>query len=88
MTETIVRIPVGLAREAWRPLLELADEPVPLRGNLHRGVLHGVREAGTGRPRAAVLVIHLDDGAAELRAVAVAEDQQGRGLGSWIVGAV
>ncbi len=42
----------------------------------------------SGSPRAAVLVIDRDDGTAELRAVAVAESAQGRGVGSEVVGEV
>lgn len=88
MSEPIIEVERGPAREAWVEILELADEPEPLSGYLQQGVLYGVLEAGTGRPRAAVLVIDLDDGAAELRAVAVAEADQGRGLGSWVVAGV
>jgi ribosomal protein S18 acetylase RimI-like enzyme len=47
--------------------------------------LYGVLEPTTGEPRAAALVIDRPDGAAELRAVAVAEPEQGSGFGSWLV---
>jgi len=83
----LVTIAPGTAREAWVPLLELADEPEPLRAYLHDGELFGVVD-GDGRPRAAVLVIRDAPGEAELRAVAVAEAEQGRGLGTAIVDAV
>jgi len=75
-------------REAWAPLLELADEPIPLRAYLRAGMLFGVRDEATGRPRAAILVLEADHSTAELRAVAVAEQDQGSGLGSWLVGQV
>lgn len=78
-------IDAGADRDAWIPLLELADEPVPLRAYLRDGTLYGIQAEGTGRPRAAILVIDLDGGTAEMRAVAVAEADQGSGLGSWIV---
>jgi ribosomal protein S18 acetylase RimI-like enzyme len=66
-------------------LLELADEPAPLRAYLDDGTLYGVVDESTGSPRAAVLVIDVGDDLAELRAVAVAEGEQGTGLGSRLV---
>jgi len=81
----VVIVEPGSARDHWRELLELADEPEPLRAYLHDGVLYGVADAETQRPRAAILVIDLGDGSAELRAVAVAEAEQGCGLGSSLV---
>jgi ribosomal protein S18 acetylase RimI-like enzyme len=80
----VVTIEAGPAREAWVPLLELADEPVPLRAYLQEGTLHGIVDE-TGAPLAAVLVIDLDDTSAELRAVAVAEAAQGAGVGAAVV---
>jgi GNAT superfamily N-acetyltransferase len=80
----LLPIPPGAARERWVALLELADEPVPLRRYLQQGVLHGVEDEDR-TPIAAVLAIDLADDVAELRAVAVAEPHQGRGLGTWIV---
>ena len=81
----LVSVEPGDSRVEWVSLLELADEPVPLRGYLDEGALFGVRDERTRRPAAAVLVIDVDEKAAELRAVAVAEGEQGRGLGTWIV---
>jgi ribosomal protein S18 acetylase RimI-like enzyme len=78
-----VTVESGPDRQAWVPLLELADEPVPLARYLDDGTLYGL--TGDGGPRAAVLVIMLDDARAELRAVAVAETEQGKGLGTEIV---
>ena len=86
--EAIVEIDPGRAREAWIELLELADEPAPLRRYLDDGTLFGVVDGASGRPRAAVLTIDEADGSTELRAVAVAESEQGRGLGSWLVAEV
>ena len=80
----LLTIPRGPARERWVPLLELADEPIPIRGYLHQGTLHAIEDEH-GEPRAAVLEIELSKDGAELRTVAVAELQQGRGIGSWIV---
>ncbi len=75
------------AREAWVPLLELADEPAPLRAYLDDGELYGA-VADDGSPRAAVLVIDEGPGLAELRAVAVAGAEQGKGVGTALVAAV
>jgi len=84
----LITVEPGAAREAWIPLLELADEPEPLRTYLNDGVLYGIVDEESGKPLAAVLVIGIDDHIVELRAVAVGEDQQGRGLGTWIVSEV
>jgi ribosomal protein S18 acetylase RimI-like enzyme len=86
--EAIVEIDPGRAREAWVELLERADEPAPLLSYLHDGTLYGVVDDKSGRPRAAVLTIDEADGSTELRAVAVAESEQDRGLGSWLVAEV
>jgi GNAT superfamily N-acetyltransferase len=83
----LVTVDSGPAREAWVPLLELADEPVPLAGYLHDGDLYGVVD-DAGLPVAAVLVITTSADEAELRAVAVAESEQGNGLGTRVVEAV
>jgi GNAT superfamily N-acetyltransferase len=85
--EEIVTVAPGPAREAWVPLLELADEPEPLAAYLHDGELFGLT-AADGRPRAAILVIADGPGVAELRAVAVAAPEQGSGLGTWMIDAV
>jgi GNAT superfamily N-acetyltransferase len=83
----LTRVPPGPAREAWVPLLELADEPTPLRAYLQDGELYGLVGAD-GAPRAAILVIDEDPGVAELRAVAVVEEEQGTGVGTQLVAAV
>lgn len=80
-------VAAGEPREAWVPLLELADEPIPLQRYLHDGDLYGEVDTN-GNPRAVVLVIPVGADEAELRAVAVAESAQGRGLGTKIVEAV
>jgi ribosomal protein S18 acetylase RimI-like enzyme len=69
------------------PLLELADEPEPLGTYLQDGELYGL-VGNDGSPRAAILVIDEGPRVAELRAVAVAEAEQGRGVGSQLVAAV
>ena len=58
-----------------------------LLGYLHDGELYGF-VAADGAPRAAILVIDEGPGVAELRAVAVAEREQGQGIGTQLVAAV
>jgi len=77
-------VPAGPERERWVSLLELADEPEPLRAYLQDGDLYGLVGAG-GEPGAAILVIESSPGVAELRAVAVAEAAQGQGVGTLMV---
>jgi GNAT superfamily N-acetyltransferase len=83
VSDAFVTVPAGPARAEWAPLLELADEPVPLARYLDDGTLYGLVD-DAGRPRAAVLVI-VEDDTAELRAVAVGEAEQGKGLGTMLV---
>jgi ribosomal protein S18 acetylase RimI-like enzyme len=85
VSETVVTIEPGPARDPWIPLLELADEREPIRRYLNEGALYGIVDDTNGAPVAAVLVIDLDDHTAELRAVAVAEHAQGGGIGTRIV---
>jgi ribosomal protein S18 acetylase RimI-like enzyme len=85
--EPLIVVAPGAPREPWVPLLELADEPEPLRAYLQDGELLGYVD-GDGRPLAAILVIEAEPGVAELRAVAVAERAQGVGVGTGLVAAV
>jgi ribosomal protein S18 acetylase RimI-like enzyme len=85
VSDVVVTIEPGAERDDWVELLGLADEEVPLAAYLQQGVLYGVLDNDRGGRRGVVLVIDLGDGAAELRAVAVAETDQGQGLGSWMV---
>jgi GNAT superfamily N-acetyltransferase len=82
----LVEVAAGSDRDQWVPLLELADEPEPLRAYLHDGDLYGLVGVD-GAPRAAILVIEETPGVAELRTVAVAEPAQGQGVGTLIVNA-
>ncbi len=86
----LVDVPAGADRERWVPLLELADEPEPLRAYLHEGELFGL-VGDDGTPLGAILVIEDPaDGRsrAELRAVAVAAHAQGQGVGARMIEAV
>jgi ribosomal protein S18 acetylase RimI-like enzyme len=84
---SLVTVESGPAREAWVPLLELADEPAPLRAYLQEGELFGLVPVD-GEQLAAVLVVTAEPGVAELRAVAVAEAAQGQGVGTRVIEAV
>jgi ribosomal protein S18 acetylase RimI-like enzyme len=88
VTSVLITVEPGAARDAWIPLLELADEPRPLRQYVDEGMLYGIVSEESGKPLAAVLVTSVDAQIVELRAVAVDEDEQGRGLGTWIVAEV
>lgn len=79
-------VAAGPDRDRWVPLLELADEPEPLRAYLHDGDLYGLIGAD-GSPCAAILVVEASPGVAEMRAVAVAESVQGQGVGTLMVNA-
>jgi len=77
-------VPAGPTCDRWVPLLELADEPEPLREYLNDGDLYGL-VGENDEPRAAILVIEDGPGVMELRAVAVDEAVQGQGIGSLLV---
>lgn len=85
------RVAPGPAREAYLPLLLLADEPEPLRGYLQAqdGDFYVLRDV-SGEPLGVTLV--LPYGAApetvELKAVAVDQTQHNRGLGRRMLAAV
>jgi GNAT superfamily N-acetyltransferase len=83
----LVEIPAGPDRQRWVPLLELADEPAPLRAYIDDGDLYGF-VGPDGSPHGAILVIEEPPGVAELRAVAVDEGLQGQGVGTLMVNAV
>ena len=78
----IQRVPPGPEREAYLPLLLLADEPEPLRGYMQRGDLYALT-TGDGQPLGATLVLPYSDEpeTAELKAVAVDQSHHNRGLG-------
>jgi ribosomal protein S18 acetylase RimI-like enzyme len=71
-------------REAYLPLLHLADEPGPVRGYLQApaGDLYVLRAAG-GEPLGVTFVLpHAgEEGTVELRAVAVDQTRHNQGLG-------
>lgn len=82
----LVRVSPGPDREAYLPLLLLADEPEPLRGYMQRGDLYALTTR-TGETLGATLVLPYADEheTAELKAVAVDQSQHNRGLGQRMV---
>ena len=82
-------IPAGPEREAFVPLLLLADAEPQVRGYLHRGDLYALRGAH-GELLGVTLVLSdpAEPGTAELRAVAIDPDQHNRGLGRRMLASV
>src|SRR5215213_5817819 len=79
---TVSRIPAGMSREPYVPLLLLADEPEPLRTYLNDGDLYVLQDAaGTALGVALVLPWRDEATTAELKAVAVDASTHNRGLG-------
>jgi ribosomal protein S18 acetylase RimI-like enzyme len=89
MDETGIRVVgAGPARDAYLPLLYLADDSVQqVLGYYQTGDLYGWDDP-EGEPVAMVLAIPLPDGAVELKAVAVAPGRQGQRVGQRLLAAV
>ena len=88
----IQRLPSGPEREAFLPLLLLADEPEPLRAYLQAGDLF-VLWAKVKDYREPLGVTHVmpvpeEPGTGELRAVAIARRHHNRGLGQKMLAGV
>ncbi|MBA3450635.1 MAG: GNAT family N-acetyltransferase [Chloroflexia bacterium] len=83
------RVPPGPGREAYFPLLLLADESEPLRGYMQDGDLYAFHGAD-GAPLGATLVVPSaeEPDTVELKAVAVAQSEHNRGLGRWMLAEV
>lgn len=78
----------GQERERYMPLLLLADESeIQVRSYLQEGELYVLSDAD-GIPLGVVLVLYEEDASAELKAVAVAPEHQGRGRGKHLVALV
>lgn len=87
--DRLVVVEAGPPREArvLMDLLVLADEsPEQVAGYLHQGDLFVLPDAD-GQPLGLTLV-HYEEGAAELKAVAVRPDRQGQGIGKRMLGLV
>lgn len=88
MSERLERVPAGPARDQYLPLFLLADDSmVCVRSYYQTGVLLVLR-ADDGAVRGLTLVVHGADGSVELKAVAVARELHGRGVGRRMLGLV
>lgn len=75
----------GEERERYLPLLLLADESeAQVRSYVEEGDLY-VMPDEAGAPCGVVLVLHEENATAELKAVAVAPEHQGRGVGKQLL---
>lgn len=85
---TLINIPPGAEREHFLPLLLLADESLEqVRSYMHSGELYAFLGLDS-RAVGIVLTIPAEAGSAELKAVAVDEAQQNRGIGRLMLAAV
>jgi ribosomal protein S18 acetylase RimI-like enzyme len=81
-------VPRGAARDAYLPLLDLADDAVEqVRSYYQTGTLFAL-DTPDGEPVAMILAISEPDGAVELKAVAVAPAMHGQGIGTRLLRAV
>jgi ribosomal protein S18 acetylase RimI-like enzyme len=79
----------GAARSDFVSLLLLADgSERQVHSYLQEGTLYAYRLAGSAKAIGVILAIPQGDATVELKAVAVAEPVQGRGIGSRMLGAV
>jgi ribosomal protein S18 acetylase RimI-like enzyme len=86
---SLEHVPPGPEREAFLPLLLLADAEAQVRDYLQHGDLYALRGAD-GEPLGVSLVLSdpADPGSAELRAVAIDPTQHNRGLGRRMLASV
>ena len=88
-TERLQRVPAGYARERFLPLLLLADESErQVRSYMQHGDLYVYANDAERDSAGVILVIAAEEGAVELKAVAVAPHLQGQGLGLRMLRAV
>jgi N-acetylglutamate synthase-like GNAT family acetyltransferase len=85
---TLIEVPPGAERERFLPLLLLADESLEqVRSYMQNGDLYALVERD-GNAVGIVLTIAAEHGAVELKAVAVDQSQQNRGIGRRLLAAV
>jgi ribosomal protein S18 acetylase RimI-like enzyme len=81
-------VPAGSERDAYLPLLRLADDSdSQVRGYYQQGDLYALDDATRG-PVGIVLAVPAPDGAVELKAVAVEATLHGQGIGTRLLAAV
>ena len=85
---TVRELSPGPERDAYLPLLELADDSVAqVRSYYQTGTLFAL-DADDGSPMGMILAIPRADGTVELKAVAVAVQRQAQGVGTVLLHAV
>jgi len=83
MAETTLRVvPPGSERDAYLPLMHLADDSVQQVLSYYQTGTLFVLDAADHTPVGIVLALDEPDGSVELKAVAVDESLQGRGIGT------
>lgn len=89
MSETEIRIvPAGSDRDAYLPLLLLADDSESeVRGYYQKGALYALDDEAR-RPLGIILAIWEPDGSVALRAVAVDAARHGQGIGKRMLATV
>jgi ribosomal protein S18 acetylase RimI-like enzyme len=88
VSETLRVVPAGPERDAYLPLLRLADDSVAqVMGYYQQGTLYAL-DGPRGEPVGMILAIDDLDGSVELKAVAVDESLHGRGVGTRMLRAV
>ncbi len=82
---TLRVIPAGPERDAYLPLIRLADDSEQeVQGYYQRGTLYAL-DAADGTAIGVILAIPEPDGPVELKAVAVAEPLHGKGIGTHLL---
>lgn len=82
-------VPAGWDRNAYLPLLLLADDSESeVLGYYQKGDLYAVDDETTRRPLGVILAIPASDGSVELKAVAVDAARHGQGIGTRMLAAV
>jgi ribosomal protein S18 acetylase RimI-like enzyme len=83
MREPTMRVvPAGPERDAYLPLLDLADDSIEqVRGYYQTGALFAL-DGVDGTPTGMILAVPEADGTVELKAVAVEASLHGRGIGT------
>ena len=85
---TLIEVPAGAERERFLPLLLLADESLQqVRSYMHSGELYAF-VGNDGIAVGIVLTIPAEQNSVELKAVAVDQTQQNRGIGRRMLAAV
>lgn len=86
---TLTTVDPGPEREIFLPLLLLADDSEQqVRSYMQEGTLYAFGPAAGGNAVGMILAIPEPDGSIEIKAVAVAEERHGQGIGSKMLRAV